>query len=234
MSTQPAGLFCLCCFWQAVKHLWSLHVSGIPPHMDLHPGRKVYLISWFIVSVLFLTGGETSMVLHMSRIPGYMHLHPDRNVYLTSWFILSVLFFDRREDVCGPYMCLGSAVTWTSTPVGTSTQPASSFCLYCFWQAVWCLWSLYMSGIPFHTNVHPDRNVCLTSWFILSVFFLTGGETSVVPACVRNPPSHRSPPHRNVNPKSWFILSVLFLIGGETSVVPTHVWDPQSCGPSLQ
>ena len=60
--------------------------------MDLHSRSNVYPTSWFILSVLFLTGGETSVVLHMSRIPCYMHLHPDRNVYLTSWFILSVLF----------------------------------------------------------------------------------------------------------------------------------------------
>ena len=31
--------------------------------MDLHPGRNVYLTSWFILSVLFLTGGEMSVVL---------------------------------------------------------------------------------------------------------------------------------------------------------------------------
>ena len=34
MSTQPAGSFCLCSFRQAVGRLWSLHVSGIPRHMD--------------------------------------------------------------------------------------------------------------------------------------------------------------------------------------------------------
>ena len=152
MSTQPGGSFCLYSFWQAVRYLWSLHMTGIPHQMDLHP---------------------------------------DRNVYLTSWVILSVFFFDRREDACGPYMCLGSAVTRTSTPVGTSTQPASSFCLYCFWQPIRCLWSLYMSGIPHCTDLHPSRNVNLKSWFILSVLFLTGGETSVVPNHVRDPPSRR-------------------------------------------
>ena len=30
--------------------------------MDLHPGRNVYLTSWVILSVLFLTGDETSVV----------------------------------------------------------------------------------------------------------------------------------------------------------------------------
>ena len=168
-------------------------MSEIHSHADLHSSRNVYPPSWFILSVFILTGGETSVVLHMSRIPCYMHLHLDRNVYLTSWFILSVLFFDRWWDICGPYMCLGSAITWTSTPVGTSTQPAGSFGLYCFWQAMRCVWSLYMSGIPHHTDLHSSRNVFLTSWFILSVLFFTGGGTSVVPTCVLDPPSHRPP-----------------------------------------
>ena len=52
-----------------------------------------------------------------------------------------------------------STVTWTSTLVGMSTWPADSFCLYCFWQMVRCLWSLHMSGIPCHTDLHPSRNV---------------------------------------------------------------------------
>ena len=37
-------------------------VRDPPCHMDLHPGRNVYLTSWFILSVLFLTGSETSVV----------------------------------------------------------------------------------------------------------------------------------------------------------------------------
>ena len=57
----------------------------------------------------------------------------------------------------------------------------------------------HMSGISHHIDLHPGSNIYLTSWFILSVLFLTGGETA------------------------WFILSVLFLRGGETSVVPTCV-----------
>ena len=69
--------------------------------MDLHPGRNFFLTSWFVLSVLFLTGGETSVVpmrvwvphhtnlhpLRVSGIPGEMDLHPSRNVFLTSWFI---------------------------------------------------------------------------------------------------------------------------------------------------
>ena len=39
-------------------------------------------------------------------------------------------------------------------------------------------------------DLHPCRNVYLTSWVILSVLFLTGGETSVVPTHVQDPPSH--------------------------------------------
>ena len=41
--------------------------------MDFHPGRNVYLTSWFILSVLFLTGGETSV--------GSLHM------YMTSWIL---------------------------------------------------------------------------------------------------------------------------------------------------
>ena len=43
-------------------------------------------------------------------------------------------------------------------------------------------------------DFHPGRNVYLTSWFILSVLFLTDHEMSVVPTCVRDPPSHGPPP----------------------------------------
>ena len=53
MSTWTAGSFCLCCFWQVMRCLWSLHMSGIPCHMDLQPSRNIYLTSWFILSVLF-------------------------------------------------------------------------------------------------------------------------------------------------------------------------------------
>ena len=43
-STKPAGSFCLCCFCQAVRCLWSLHMSWDPPlHMNLHPSKNVYL-----------------------------------------------------------------------------------------------------------------------------------------------------------------------------------------------
>ena len=39
-------------------------------------------------------------------------------------------------------------------------------------------------------DLHPDRNVYQTSQFILSVFFLTGSKTSVVPTCVQDTLSH--------------------------------------------
>ena len=42
--------------------------------MDLCPSRNVYLTSWFILSVLFLTDGETSVVCG----PHHM-VHPGRN-----------------------------------------------------------------------------------------------------------------------------------------------------------
>ena len=35
--------------------------------MNLQPGRNVYLISWFIVSVLILTGGDMSPKLLPGR-----------------------------------------------------------------------------------------------------------------------------------------------------------------------
>ena len=80
-------------------------------------------------------------------------------------------------------------------------------------------------------DLHLGRNVYPSSWFMLSVLFLTGGKTSVVPTSVLDPLSHDLYPGRNIYLTSWFILSVLFLRGGETSVVPTHVWDPPSHGP---
>ena len=43
-------------------------------------------------------------------------------------------------------------------------------------------------------DLHPGRNIFLTSWFILSVLFLTGSETSVVPIIVLDPPSKGLPP----------------------------------------
>ena len=77
--------------------------------MNLQPGRNVYLISWFIVSVLILTGGDTSPKL----IPG-------RNVYLTSWFILSGLFLTGSDMSVVP-TCAKIPVTQISTPGLTST-----------------------------------------------------------------------------------------------------------------
>ena len=66
--------------------MWSLLVSRIPHHTDLHPGRNMstswfilsvlFLTIWFILSVLFLTGCETSVVQHMSGIHHHTDLHP--------------------------------------------------------------------------------------------------------------------------------------------------------------
>ena len=60
--------------------------------MDLHPGRNVYLTSWFTLSVLFLTDHEASLVPTSVRDPPSQGLHNGRNVNLTSLVILSVLF----------------------------------------------------------------------------------------------------------------------------------------------
>ena len=68
-------------------------------------------------------------------------------------------------------MCPGSNITRTSTPVAMSTQPAGSFFLCCFWQVVRHLWSLLVSGILHHTDLHPIRNVNPKSWFFLCVVF---------------------------------------------------------------
>ena len=87
----------------------------------------------------------------------------------------------------------------------------------------------YVTSIPVGTGVHP-RNVYLTSWFVLSVLFLTGGETlwSLHVSGILHG-TWTSTPGRNVYLTSWFILSVLFL--DEMSVVPTCVWDPLSHSP---
>ena len=128
----------------------------------------------------------------------------------------------------------GSTVTWTSTLVEMSTQQAVSFCLCCFSQVVRHLWSLHVSRIHCDTDLSYSSNVYPTSWFILSVLFLTGGGTSVFPKCVRVPHHTDLHPSKNVNQKSWFILSVLFLTVGEMSVVPTRVRDSLSRTPPLQ
>ena len=125
----------------------------------------------------------------------------------------------------------GFPITWTSTLVGMSTRQVVSFCLCCFSQVVRHLWSLHVSRIHHHTDLRSSSNVYPTSWFILSVLFLTGGETSVVPTHVRVPHHVDLHPGRNVYSTSRFILSVLFFTGGETSVVTTHVQDPMLHGP---
>ena len=324
-STWPAGSFCLYYYWQMVRCLWSLHVSGIPCHTALHPSRNVYLTSWFILSVLFLTGSETSVVptcvrvpnhtdlhplcvsgipshtdlhpgrnvyltswfiflccfwqvakclwsLHVSRIPSHTDLCPSRNVCLTSWFILCVLFLTDGETSVVP-RCVQIPAIWTSTQVGTSTWPAVSFCLCCFWQAVRCLWSLHMSTILSHTDHQPSRTVATPTWpagsFCLCCFWqlmrrlwslhmsgipFTQTSTQVgmstwpagsfclccfwqVVRCLWSLHMSRIPCHmdlhpgRNVYLTSQFILSVFYLTGSETSVVPTCVQDPLSHWP---
>ena len=57
-------------------------MSRMPYHTDLHPGRKVYMTSWFILSVLFFTGGETSVVpTHVGTVPKYR----SNSVYTSSY-----------------------------------------------------------------------------------------------------------------------------------------------------
>ena len=70
--------------------------------MDLHPGRNVYLTSWFILSVLFLTDHETSVVPTsvrdppITRIPQWQECLPDQ----LGHFVCVV--FERQQDICGP------------------------------------------------------------------------------------------------------------------------------------
>ena len=165
MSTWPACSFCVCCFWQAVICLWSLHVSVIPNHSDLDPGRKVFLTSYFILSVLFLKFGEMFVVPTHVQDP-LLHRPPPWDKCLPVQLVHSLTFvFDRWWDVCDICTCPWSPVTWTSILVGMSTWPACSFCVCCFWQVVRCLWSLHVFAIPCNMYLHPGRNVYLTSWF---------------------------------------------------------------------
>ena len=180
--TWLAGSCCLCCFWQAGIRLWDLQMSRIPPHTYLHPGRNIYLTSWFILSVLFLIHREMSVIPTSVWDPP-SHGPPPWDEHLPDQLVHSVcVVFDRWWHI-----------TWTSTLAAMSTWSADLFCLCSFWQAVWHLWSLHLSWIPHHMHLYPSRNIYLTSWFILSVF-LTGVETSVVTTCVWDPPSHGPPP----------------------------------------
>ena len=73
--------------------------------MDLHPGRNVYLTSWFILSVLFLPGGEMSVVpTHVRDIQS--HGPPPQYECLPDQLAYSVyVVFNRWGDVYGPYTC---------------------------------------------------------------------------------------------------------------------------------
>ena len=57
---------------------------------------------WFILSVLFLKGGDMSVVPTCGQNPCHTDLHPRIDVYLTSWFILSVLFLTGSETSVVP------------------------------------------------------------------------------------------------------------------------------------
>ena len=151
-------------------------MSGIRNHTDLHPDRNVYHGPYTCLG---------SPITRTSTLVGISTCKPFHSVCVV---------FHMWWDICVPYMCPGSNVISTSTPVAMSIQPAASFCLCCFWQVVRCLWSIPVSGNPHHTNLHPIRNVNPKSWFILSVLFLKGGETSVVPTHVWDPQSHRPQP----------------------------------------
>ena len=96
-------------------------MSDIQHHTDLHPSSNVFLTSWFILSVLFLTGDETFVVtthVYDSLLDG----PPPWYECLPVQLVHSVcVVFDRRWDICGIYMGPGSPFTWTSTLVGKSS-----------------------------------------------------------------------------------------------------------------
>ena len=163
MSTWPASSFCPCCFWQVVGCLWSLHVSQIPRHTDFHPGRNGYqpagslCLCWFLSRHMdvcgsfclccfwLAVGGLWS--LHLFQIPCHTDLCPGMSVYLTSWLIQSVLFLTGSETSHGP-------------PPWKECLPDQLVHCVCvdFWQVVRSLWSLHVSRIPRHMDLHPIRN----------------------------------------------------------------------------
>ena len=177
MSTWPAGSFCLCCFWQVVTCLWSLNISGIPHHTDLHPDRNVY------------RGNYTCLGSPITRTSTLVGMSTRQAISFCLCCFSQVVRHLWSLNMSGIHPHT------TSTLEGTSIRPAGSFCLCCFSQVVRQLCSLHVSWIQCHVDLHSSSYVYPTSCFILSVLFLTGGEMSVVYNCVQEPPLHRSPSH---------------------------------------
>ena len=177
MSTWPAVSFCLCCF----DRLWYVCCPYICPGSPVTwTSTLVRTSTWPAVSFCLCCFDRSWYVCGPYTCPGSPIMWTSTLVGMSTWPAVSFCLccFDRSWYVCCPYICPGSPVTWTSTLVGTSTWPAGSFCLCCFWQTVRHLWSLHVSEIPRDMDLHPRRKVYLTSWFMLSVLFLTGSETS--------------------------------------------------------
>ena len=61
-----------------------------------------------------------------------------------------------------------------------------------------------MSGSPHHRDLHPGRNIYLTTWFILFVLLLTGSEMCVIPTYVRDLLLHGPPPWYKCLPDQLF------------------------------
>ena len=179
MSTWPAGLFCLFCFWQVV----NITQTSTLVWMSTRPvGSFCVCCFWQVF------GPNTCLGCHITQTSTLKEFLPDQPVHSVC------VSFDRPWNVFGPCKWTASPITQTSTLVGMSTWPAGSVCLCCFWQVVRHLCSLDVSVIQGHMDLPSSSNFCPTSWFILSVLRLTGGETSVVSTNVRDPPSH-GPPH---------------------------------------
>ena len=91
MSTRQTISFCLCCFSQVLRHLWSLHGSGICCHTTSTPvGTSIQPAGSFCLCCFSQVVGRL-WSLHVSGIPHHTDLHSSSNIYPTSWFILSVL-----------------------------------------------------------------------------------------------------------------------------------------------
>ena len=201
---------------------WSLQGVRDPHHTDIHPSRNVSLTSWFILSVLFLTGGETSVVPTYVQDTRDTDLYPGRNIYLTCWFILSVFFLRGSEmtvvltGVRDPHhtdlnqnrnvsltCCFILSVMffhrqWViggpyTCPESPVTQTSTVVGTSTWPAGSFCLCYFWQS-VRHHTDLYLGRNVYLTRWFILSLLFLRGSEMFVVPTRVQDPIAHILPP----------------------------------------
>ena len=89
MSTQQAVSFCLCCFSQVVRHLWSLDVSGIHRHMTSTLVGTSILPAGSFCLCCFSQVVRHLCSLHVSWIQRHVDLHSSSNFYLSRYLIIS-------------------------------------------------------------------------------------------------------------------------------------------------